>query len=74
MDPAIEAAAYKARHIARLHLDRQLIDWRKELWPDRSKDPIWRAEHEARVRRRMGKLNPLHAAVADRFGAFSMLP
>lgn len=74
MDSLIEATAAFHRQQARYHLDRLLIDWRKELWPDRSKDPIWIEEHEVRVRSKLSRLHSAHAAVADFFGATSLIP
>jgi hypothetical protein len=57
MDLVIAQIASAERQKARFHLDRLLIDWRKELWPDRNKDPIFWEDHAVQVRARLSRFS-----------------
>lgn len=73
-DPMLAVVVSRERQAARNYLDRLLIDWRKELWPIRSKDPIWLEEHEGRITRARARFPGHEAIFLERYGAFSRIP
>lgn len=72
MDPVIENIYLKERQAAYDHLYRQLINWRKEMWPDRSKDPIWVEENRKRVRIHLRHLHSIHPILTEYYGTWSV--
>lgn len=73
MDLRIAMIAASERQAARLAVDKMFIDWRKELWPDRSKDPIWREEHEALVARLENRYPRVLAPLLRQYGSNALM-
>lgn len=65
MDTHILLVVAHERAAARYHLDRLLLDWRKELWPDRSKDPCYWEDREVQVRARLSRFSYSDRALID---------
>lgn len=47
------ARVQQERNAARQHLDSLLLEWRRELWPDPTKDPIARENSRRRLQREL---------------------
>ena len=71
-DPFITAVVARERQKAYDHLYRKLIDWRKQLWPNRALDPIWREEHGLRIRAHLLKTHRIHPNLSEYFGTWSV--
>lgn len=72
-DPYIEMVAARERQKAYDHLYQELlIPWRKELWPNRTLDPIWLAEHNQRVRAHLRRLHNTHPILTEYYGNWSV--
>ncbi len=61
------------RQEAHVHLNRLLIDWRRELWPRQSEDPLYWEESRTRVDATLSKLHPVHAFFAVEYGAVGLI-
>ena len=63
----------RERQEAHLHLSRLLLDWRKELWPNQSEDPLIWEERGGRVDEILWKVHPVHAFFAVEYGAVGLI-
>jgi hypothetical protein len=74
VDSVITAVAQRERQKAYEHLyQKLLIPWRKELWPDRSKDPIWLEEHSVRHWAHVKRLHQIHPILEEYNGNWSVM-